>query len=290
MLFIIGGVTLFIAKGLDGKGTFLAQMYATLLIIMPLFIFSMLVIIVSLHLPALGLFLAGFDLLLLIYSVVLQVFSMMAVHSIGAVKATLIVLAQTIAIIGVVLVIVVVFMMLTSDSNSSDSGSGSGNTGDGGSKNTDTNIGDVAGGAAVMYPTYPVYQGYRRDYIIGDLLTTPVNTTTPGSANQPSPSPTPAPVPGVQAPAVALTEASCPTCYYTEWAEPLRVNHQLPCVHCGSQMLSTGNDRQGEPPNGYSEMQCQQCQYHEWMAQHRLDAGVMCLHCDVKMQPTGNKW
>src|SRR2546427_7573684 len=75
MFFVIGGITLFIATSLDGKGTFLAQTYTTLLIGTPLFIFSMVIIVISLHLPTLGVILELFDFLLLLYGVVLQVFA-----------------------------------------------------------------------------------------------------------------------------------------------------------------------------------------------------------------------
>ena len=279
MFFIIGGITFAIAKGLNGKGTFLAQTYTTLVTYMPLFIFSMIVVIVSLHLPVLGFILAVLDLLLLIYSTVLQVFSMMAVHTIGAWKATLIVLLQTIAIIAVVLVIAFVFFVANSDSNSSNSSSSSSKKSGGGSKKTDTSSGDPVGTVDEINPLlYPAYPGYRvyPGYIQSSPSPTPANATTP--------------VPRMQAPTVELSEAGCPTCYYTEWAGPLRVNNQLPCVHCGTYMRPTGNSRQGEPPKGYVEMQCPQYHYHEWTAQHRVDAGVMCVNCGLKMQPTGNRW
>lgn len=281
MFFIIGGITFAIAKALDGKGTFLAQTYTTLLLYVPIFILSIIAVIVSLHAPVLGSILALLDLLLLLYSIVLQVFSMMAVHSIGPWKATLIVLLQTIAIIAIVLVLAFVFFVASSDSTSSDSNSSSSssNKSGGDSKKTDTGSGESVGTVEVVDPfLYPAYPGYRRY----------------ASSSQSGPSSPPAnpttSVPDMHAPTVELSEASCPTCYYTEWAGPLRVNTQLPCIHCGTQMRPTGNTRQGEPPQGYIEVQCPQYHYHEWTAQHRLDAGVMCVHCGLKMQPTGKRW
>jgi|SRR5215467_619615 len=279
MFFIIGVITYAIANSLKGKGTFLAQTYTTLMIFMPLFILSLIVVIVSLHLPVLGSILAVLDFLLLIYGVVLQVFSMMAVHNIGAWKAILIVLLQTIAIIAVVLVIAFVFFVASSDSNSSNSSSSSSNKSSGDSKKTDSGSGDPVETVSEINPLfYPAYSRYRvyPNYMPSSPPPTPANATTP--------------VPGMQAPTVELAEASCPTCYYTEWAGPERVNNHLPCVHCGTQMRPTGNSRQGEPPKGYLEMQCPQYHYHEWTAQHRVDAGVMCINCGLKMEPTGNRW
>src|SRR5215469_235668 len=212
MFFIIGGITFAIAKALDGKGTFLAQTYTTLLLYVPIFILGMIAVIVSLHVPVLGSILVLLDLLLLIYSIVLQVFSMMAVHSISPWKAILIVLLQTIAIIAIVLVIAFVFFVASSDSNSSDSSSSSSNKSGGDSKKTDTGSGESVGTVEVVDPfLYPAYPGYRRypSYIQSGPSSTPANPKTP--------------VPGMQAPTVVLSEASCPTCYYTEWAGTQRV-------------------------------------------------------------------
>jgi Yip1 domain len=267
MFFVIGGITLFIATSLDGKGSFLAQTYATLLIGMPLFLLSMVVLVISLHLPTLGVILGFLDFLLLLYGVVLQVFATMAVHRVGAGKATLIVLIQTIAIIALVLIIAFVFIIASNNNDSSSTASSNGSStatqnGDGDSQQTDTNTGGLEQTGnlddSLLYPVY------REGYVQSDSST--------------------------QAPNIPLSEAICPSCQYIEWVEQPRVTNQLPCVNCGTQMTPSGNTYHGAPPTGYAEVQCPRCQYHEWTAQYRLNAGVTCINCDLKMQPTGNSW
>ncbi|HZU01120.1 MAG TPA: Yip1 family protein [Ktedonobacteraceae bacterium] len=267
MFFVIGGITLFIATSLDGKGSFLAQAYTTLLIGMPLFLLSMIVIVISLHLPTLGVILGLFDFLLLLYGVVLQVLATMAVHRLGAGKATIVVLSQTIAIIALVLIIAFVFIMASNNNDSSSTASSNGSStatqnNDGGSQQTDTNTG-----------------GLEQTGDLGDIL---VYSAYPRGYVQSGPS--------TQAPNIPLSEAICPSCQYTEWVEQPRINNQLPCINCGTQMTPSGNNYHGAPPTGYAEVQCPRCQYHEWTAQHRLAAGITCINCNVKMQPTGNRW
>ncbi len=267
MFFVIGGITLFIATSLDGKGNFLTQTYTTLLIGMPLFLLSMVVLVILLHFPILGAILSLPNFLLLLYGVVLQVFATMAVHHLGAGKATLVVLSQTIAIIALVLIIAFVFITASNNNDSSSSASNSGSStttqnGDGDSQQTDTNTGGLE--QTRDLDDILVYSAYRGGYVQSG--------------------------PTTQAPNIPLSEAICPSCQYTEWVEQLRIKNQLPCLNCGTQMTPSGNNYHGAPPTGYFEVQCPQCQYHEWTAQQRLDSGIMCINCGLKMQPTGNSW
>ena len=101
--FFIGvGIYYLIAKAFKGTGTFLAQMYTTLLYQVPLSILSLLLALV----PFVG-FIGGF---LGIYSIVLNVFSIMAVHRLSGGKATLVVLLPI--IIAVVLGCILFFVLI----------------------------------------------------------------------------------------------------------------------------------------------------------------------------------
>lgn len=86
--FISVGIYYLIAKAFKGVGTFLAQSYTTLLFQAPLSILGLLLALV----PFVG-FIGGF---VGIYSIVLNVFSIMAVHRLSGGKATLVVLLPVI--------------------------------------------------------------------------------------------------------------------------------------------------------------------------------------------------
>ncbi len=83
--FIVMGIIFSLAKAFGGQGQFVTQGYAYLLFDVPLGIISSLLTL----LPLAGLFLA---LGLLIYRIVLAIFSIMAVHRIGGGKASAVVL------------------------------------------------------------------------------------------------------------------------------------------------------------------------------------------------------
>jgi hypothetical protein len=99
--FFIGtGIVYLIAKAFGGQGTFLTQAYTNLLFAVPLGILSGLASLV----PILGVIVAfGLS----IYSVVLNVFSVMAVHRLSGGKATAVVLIPAV-IVFVLLILVII--------------------------------------------------------------------------------------------------------------------------------------------------------------------------------------
>ena len=104
LVFFIGvGILYLIAKAFGGQGTFLAQGYTYLLFEVPLGIVTALLALI----PILGSFVA---LAVGIYALVLQIFSIMAVHRLSGGKATLVVFIPV--IVAVVLVCVVVGIVI----------------------------------------------------------------------------------------------------------------------------------------------------------------------------------
>jgi hypothetical protein len=111
--FFIGqGIIFLLAKAFGGTGTFLQQGYTNLLITVPIGLLSSALGFI----PCLG-SLAYFG--LFVYSIVLQIFSLMAVHRLNGGKATAVVLIPigivfVLAIIFTILVVVLVFSALKS--------------------------------------------------------------------------------------------------------------------------------------------------------------------------------
>lgn len=101
--FISTGILYLIAKAFRGQGTFLAQGYANLLFSVPLSIISGLAALV----PILG-FIVGFG--IGIYSIVLNIFSIMAVHRLSGGKATAVVLLP-VAIVFVLAIVLIIGLM-----------------------------------------------------------------------------------------------------------------------------------------------------------------------------------
>lgn len=99
IFFLWQGIIYFIAKAFDGDGTFLRQGYTYLLIWVPIGITSSLFGLI----PGLG-GLIGFG--LGIYGIVLQIFSLMAVHRLSGVKAT------GVFFISVLILLVIIFVFL----------------------------------------------------------------------------------------------------------------------------------------------------------------------------------
>lgn len=101
--FFIGvGIYYLIAKAFGGVGTYLAQAYTTLLFQAPMTILTLLLALI----PYVG-FIGSF---VSIYTIVLNVFSIMAVHRLSGGKATLVVLLPI--IIGIVLACVLSFVII----------------------------------------------------------------------------------------------------------------------------------------------------------------------------------
>jgi len=106
LFFFIGvGIYYLIARAFGGQGTFLAQSYTTLLISVPIGILSYLLRLI----PILGI-LAGIA--LAIYSIVLQIFSIMAVHRLSGGKATAVVLIPVAVAFVLACVLVIVFIAI----------------------------------------------------------------------------------------------------------------------------------------------------------------------------------
>jgi hypothetical protein len=104
--FFIGvGIVYLIAKAFKGSGTFLQQSYTSLLVGVPLGIISLLLSLI----PVLG-SIASFA--LGIYSIVLNVFSIMAVHRLSGGKATLVVLLPAIVAILLICGLAIVFVFV----------------------------------------------------------------------------------------------------------------------------------------------------------------------------------
>lgn len=103
--FISVGIYYLIARAFGGQGTFLAQSYNTLLYSVPIGIFSLLLRLI----PVLGA-LAGFA--LGIYGIVLNVFSIMAVHRLSGGKATAVVLIPVAVAFVLACVLVIVFIAI----------------------------------------------------------------------------------------------------------------------------------------------------------------------------------
>jgi len=105
--FFIGtGIYYLIAKAFGGRGTFLAQGYTNLLFNVPLGIVTSLVSLV----PILG---GSVAFGLNIYSIVLNIFSIMAVHRLSGGKATAVVLIPA-AIVFVLAIVVVIALIIAS--------------------------------------------------------------------------------------------------------------------------------------------------------------------------------
>ncbi|HLI07863.1 MAG TPA: YIP1 family protein [Ktedonobacteraceae bacterium] len=102
IFFFIGmGILYGLAKAFGGQGTFLQQSYATLLFQVPLGILTSLIGLI----PIAGAFIA---LIIDIYSIVLQIFAIMAVHRLSGGKATAVVLIP----VAVVLLLVCAFVVI----------------------------------------------------------------------------------------------------------------------------------------------------------------------------------
>jgi hypothetical protein len=103
--FIGNGLLYLIAKAFRGQGTFLAQGYTDLLLSIPLGIVSALVS----RAPLLGgLMVFGIS----IYTIVLRIFSIMAVHRLSGGKATAVVLLPVVVSILLLVVLVAIMMMM----------------------------------------------------------------------------------------------------------------------------------------------------------------------------------
>jgi hypothetical protein len=108
--FFIGqGIIYLVAKAFGGTGTFLAQAYTYLLIIVPLGIISLALGLI----PFLGA-VAGFG--LGIYGLVLQIFSLMPVHRLSGGKATAVVLIPIAAVFVLLIVLVIILVVLIASS------------------------------------------------------------------------------------------------------------------------------------------------------------------------------
>jgi hypothetical protein len=103
--FIHQGITYLIAKGFGGNGTFLRQSYTSTLIQTPLNIIAAIASLI----PILGLLIA---LAASVYEIVLQVFSIMAVHRLTGGKATGVVLLPLLILFVVVCVIALIIGLL----------------------------------------------------------------------------------------------------------------------------------------------------------------------------------
>ncbi len=99
------GILYLIAKAFKGSGTFLQQSYTGLLFGVPIGILSLLLSLI----PLLG-SIAGFA--LSIYSIVLNVFSIMAVHRLSGGKATLVVLLPAIIGLLIACALIIVFVSI----------------------------------------------------------------------------------------------------------------------------------------------------------------------------------
>lgn len=107
--FFVGtGISYLIAKAFDGKGTFLEQCYTTMLITAPVTFLNVLLRLI----PFLG-SLAAFA--LSIYSIILQIYALMAVHRVSGGKAALIYFIPWIAlaVIYVVFVSIMIFVLFS---------------------------------------------------------------------------------------------------------------------------------------------------------------------------------
>jgi hypothetical protein len=94
-LFFFAGVAIqyIVAKAFNGQGTFLAQSYTALLYQVPLNTALRLIAIPLVLIPIAGAFIAlALDLAVLVYSIVLNVFQIMATHRLSGGKATGVVL------------------------------------------------------------------------------------------------------------------------------------------------------------------------------------------------------
>jgi hypothetical protein len=93
LTFFIGvGILFLIAKAFKGEGTFLTQSYTSLLYQVPLYIISSLLSFLGL-IPVAGIALSGLiGLVVFVYSVVLNIFQIMAVHRLSGGKAVWVVL------------------------------------------------------------------------------------------------------------------------------------------------------------------------------------------------------
>ncbi len=103
--FISVGIYYLIARAFGGQGTFLAQSYNTLLYSVPIGILSLLLRLI----PILGA-LAGFA--LGIYAIVLNIFSIMAVHRLSGGKATAVVLIPVAVAFVLACVLAIVFIAI----------------------------------------------------------------------------------------------------------------------------------------------------------------------------------
>lgn len=94
LYFFIGvGVQYALAMALSGRGTFLTQTYTTALYQVPLNILSKLIVILLVFIPGIGVFIGGLiSLLLFVYGIVLNIFSIMAVHRLSGGKASIVVI------------------------------------------------------------------------------------------------------------------------------------------------------------------------------------------------------
>ncbi|MDQ2887056.1 MAG: YIP1 family protein [Chloroflexota bacterium] len=102
--FFIGvGIQFLIAKAFKGEGTFLTQSYTTLLYQVPLYVISSLLGLLAI-IPIAGAIIAGIiGLALFVYSIVLNVYQIMATHRLSGGKATAVVLIPY--AVGVLLVV-----------------------------------------------------------------------------------------------------------------------------------------------------------------------------------------
>lgn len=105
VFFIIVGVQYLLARAFQGQGTFLAQSYTRLLFDTPLRILSIIVGII----PILGWLIS---LALTIYGIVLNVYSIMAVHRLSGGRATAVVLIPIIVIFGLLFLCVVAIVAI----------------------------------------------------------------------------------------------------------------------------------------------------------------------------------
>ena len=117
--FFIGqGIYFFLAKAFRGTGQFLTQGYTTLLFYAPLSIIGnvlgILALFLGLQIPGLvGLFISlPFSLAIGIYTIVLQIFSLMAVHRLSGGKATLVVFLPAIVLLVLACLIVIIVVAI----------------------------------------------------------------------------------------------------------------------------------------------------------------------------------
>ena len=104
MLFIGQGITYLFAKAFSGSGTFLRQIYSYLLILVPIGIISSALNFIPILGPVIAFGLG-------VYVIVLQIFSLMAVHRLSGGKATAVVLIP-LMILYVLAFILVIFVVI----------------------------------------------------------------------------------------------------------------------------------------------------------------------------------